>query len=449
MQRTNSAATLILALLLLSPLATRGRAESQPAMFRANPQHTGVYAGEGSTEFKTIKWKFKTARRIFSSPAVYAGTVYVGSDDGNLYVVDASNGTAKWHFQTPGAVNSSPAVSPEGVYFSSADGSFYALDPRTGSLLWKFQTAGERQFEAKGIHGLTPRQQTIPDPWDFFLSSPVLAGGLVYFGSGDKHFYALDARTGQLKWKFPTRGVVHSSPAISEGVVYFGSWDSYLYALDARTGLEKWRFKTGEDPENWNQVGIQSSPAVADGIVYFGCRDAHLYAVDARTGQPKWNFPTKGSWIINSPAVHDGVVYFGTSDTALFRAHDAKTGTPRFTLEAGMFIFSSPAIAGQMAYFGTFNGKLHAVDLRAVKFKWEFQTEAGKQNAQGLIGADGKPDYPAIFVSNFWEDMVVAVHKLFSLGAILSSPVVEKGVIYFGSTDGYLYALELQTPRQE
>jgi outer membrane protein assembly factor BamB len=42
------------------------------------------------------------------------------------------------------------------------------------------------------------------------------------------------------------------------GVVYVGSWDSYFYALDAETGLEKWSLKTGEDPAIHNQVGFQS-----------------------------------------------------------------------------------------------------------------------------------------------------------------------------------------------
>ena len=81
-----------------------------------------------------------------------------------------------------------------------------------------------------------------------FLSSPVVANGPVYFGSGDGNLYALDAGTGALNWKFQTGDVVHASPAYADGVVYFGSWDSYFYAVDAKTGAEKWRFHGGEDP---------------------------------------------------------------------------------------------------------------------------------------------------------------------------------------------------------
>ena len=118
-------------------------------------------------------------------------------------------------------------------------------------------------------------------------SSPA---GAVYFGSGDGHLYALDAKSGELRWKFKTGDVVHASPAYADGVVFFGSWDSWFYAVDARTGQQKWRFHGGEDAVLHNQVGFQSSPAVVNGVVYTGCRDSNLYALDAATGSEKWRY---------------------------------------------------------------------------------------------------------------------------------------------------------------
>ena len=123
---------------------------------------------------------------------------------------------------------------------------------------------------------MQPKMQTIADPFDIFLSSPVVAEGAVYFGSGDGHLYALDASTGALLWKFKSGDVIHASPAYADGVVFVGSWDSYFYAVDAKSGKEKWRFHGGEDALIHNQVGFQSSPAVVDGAVYTGCRDAQL-----------------------------------------------------------------------------------------------------------------------------------------------------------------------------
>jgi eukaryotic-like serine/threonine-protein kinase len=435
---------LVIALLLWLGCALPALA-ADAAMFRNGLDHSGVYAGNGLMQFQSVRWKFQTHGAVLSSPAVYNGVVYVGSDDRHLYALDAATGAEKWHFVTKGGgVNSSPAVSADAVYFLSVDGSFYALDRTSGKQLWKFDTEGERRFEAKGLHGVTPHQQIIADPWDFFLSSPALYNGAVYFGCGDGNIYALDSKGGQLKWKFHTGDVVHASPAIADGVVYIGSWDSYFYALDAETGKEIWKFKTGEDHQIFNQVGIQSSAAVADGTVYFGCRDSHVYAVDAKTGQQKWSYPNNGSWVIVSPAVRDGVVYFATSDSALFHAVDAQTGKDLFTLPTGLFVFSSPAVVGDMAYFGVFDGKLRAFDLKNKKPQWEFQTDASKANLPLLLGANGKPDYAKIFASDYWENMVLAVHKLFDLGAILSSPVVVDNVLYVGSTDGNIYALALQ-----
>jgi outer membrane protein assembly factor BamB len=411
-------------------------------MFRGNPARTGVYATDGPHQFNGVKWAFKTDGWVLSSSALAGGLVYFGSEDKNLYALDVATGEEKWRFSTGGPVRSSPAVVAGTVYFGSYDSSFYALDAASGKLKWKFETAGEKQFEAKGLHGYLPRAQNMPDPWDFFLSSPAVNDGLVYFGSGDGNLYALDSKTGHLKWKFVTQGVVHSSPAVAGGVVYFGSWDSYLYALDAATGQVKWEFKTGEDWTNFNQVGIQSSPAVDGGVVYFGCRDAHLYALDAGTGKQKWNFDSHGSWINTSPAIYEGAAYVGTPIPGLFGAVDTKTGQVRFHLDARMMVFSSAAVAGGMAYFGSFNGKLYAVDLKTGQFAWEFQTQAGKRDALGIVGPDGRPDFKAIFRSKFYEDMCSAVERLFSLGSIVSSPTVEGGVIYVGSTDGNLYALE-------
>jgi len=411
------------------------------AMFRANPAHTGVYDTAGVDQLNGVKWKFKTGGKILSSPAIAGGLIYIGSDDKNLYAVNLDTGKQVWKFTTKGGVHSSPAVADGTVFFASYDGWFYAVEASTGKLQWKFQTGGERKFEAKGIHGYQPHNQTIPDSWDLYLSSPTVANGMVYFGSSDGNLYALDSRGGALKWKVTTQDIVHSSPAIADGTVFIGSWDSYLYAVDAQTGAEKWRFKTGEDKEVYNQVGIQSSPAVAGGTVFFGCRDNYFYAVDQATGKEKWKFPNHGSWVVASPAVSDGEVFFGTSDSMMFHALDGKTGHPRFSLPTPINVFSSAAIAGGMAYFGGFDGKLRAVDIKSGKYVWEFVTDASHENAPRYFGTDGKLNPNAIYLSDFYEDMILAVNRMFSMGSIVSSPVVDRGVVYFGSTDGYLYAL--------
>jgi outer membrane protein assembly factor BamB len=416
-------------------------ADAEP-MFRADQTHSGVYNAAGVPVLHGVKWKFRAKGPIISTPALSGARVFFGSSDHNVYALDQGSGELRWKFATHGRVTASPAVADGTVYIGSFDGNFYALDATSGALRWKFATEGERRFAARHLHGAEPAAETMPDPFDLFLSSPVIGGNTVYFGSGDGNVYALDAGTGVLRWKFHTGNVVHASPALAAGTLYVGSWDSYFYALDAASGKERWRFKTGEDPLINNQVGIQSSAVVADGMVYFGCRDSKLYALDASSGTQRWAFDNKGSWVISSPAVRDGKVYFATSDTATLRALDAKSGAVLFELSFNRWpFFSSPALAGNYLYIGSHAGKLIAIDLKGAKSAWTFSTDGARQNAAALTKADGSPNYEAAFTDFFYDDMVAGVARLLSVGAVLSSPVIDGGSVYFGSWDGQLYAL--------
>ena len=46
-------------------------------------------------------------------------------------------------------------------------------------------------------------------------------------------------------WKFETGGAINASPIVHEGILYIGSFDKLFYAIDALTGVEKWHFETG------------------------------------------------------------------------------------------------------------------------------------------------------------------------------------------------------------
>jgi outer membrane protein assembly factor BamB len=412
------------------------------SMFRGDVAHSGKFSGQAPREFHRVKWTFTTGDRIVSSPVYQDKTLYFGGDDANIYAVDAETGRQIWKRPTGGPAPCSPAVMNGTVYAMSYDGKFYALNAQTGAIKWKFATEGERRFEAKGIHGLEPKNQTMADQFDVFLSSPVMVQNSVYFGSGDGNLYALDAATGDLKWKFKTGDVVHSSPAYADGVLYFGSWDSWFYAVDAATGKEKWRFHGGEDPLIHNQVGFQSSAAVVDGVVYVGCRDSNLYALDAATGKEKWRFNNEMSWVVSSPAVAQGKVFFTTSDSSLYHVVEAATGKSLLKQLDKAFMFSSPSVVGDVVLIGVMNGSLAARDLNSGDLLWEFQTDASKQNKGWVLTADRKFNSPMLFHSAWREAPVVATERQFNIGAIFSSPLAVNGVVYVGSSDGNLYALE-------
>ncbi|GCE01003.1 protein kinase domain-containing protein [Embleya hyalina] len=187
----------------------------QPATPRPRPA-----AGDQATPFPSVTaptitkkpWAFHVGTPVSSPPVVAGGVVYVGSDDGYVYAIDATTGTKKWVFPTGNHIGSSPVVVGGVVYLGSDDGYVYAIDATTGTKKWVFPT-GNR-----------------------VTSSPVVVGGVVYVGSTDKNVYAIDATAGTKKWVFATGNHIGSSPVVVGGVVYLGSDDGYVYAIDAATG---------------------------------------------------------------------------------------------------------------------------------------------------------------------------------------------------------------------
>jgi outer membrane protein assembly factor BamB len=274
-----------------------------------------VYALNGQTGYK--KWEFKTNGELHSSPAIGAdGTVYVGGGDYRFYALDGANGTKKWEFQAGGLVNSSPAIAADGtVYFSSQDGKVYALDSVDGKKKWEKDTEDlELSAPAIGVDGtvyvggLDPtgskvvialRGDTGVERWKYTnwtfhymnwtMGPPVIgADGTVYVGARDRYVYALDGRSGSLKWEFWTKGEVWGMPAIgSDGTLYVGSDNKKIFALDSATGEKKWEFLT--------LGAVRSSPVIdPDGNLYFGSFDKNVYSIPVSSGPPNNYWPMSG-----------------------------------------------------------------------------------------------------------------------------------------------------------
>jgi outer membrane protein assembly factor BamB len=105
-------------------------------------------------------------------------------------------------------------------------------------------------------------------------------------------------------------------------------------------------------------------------------------------------------------------------------------------------VFSSPSVAGTTVFVGVLNGTLEARDLTSGDLLWEFQTEASRRNNGWVLTAERKFNTPLLFWSNWREVPIVATDRQFGIGSIFSSPLVAGGVVFFGSADGNLYALE-------
>lgn len=233
---------------------------------------------------------------FLSSPLVVADLVIVGSGDNHIYAFNRETGAMAWKFDTGTVVRSSPAVDSKNsvIFCGTMKGELFALFVKTGRVKWKFRTAGNKYF-----------------PDGELLFKPLVYRGMVYVGSRDASFYAIDANSGKLKWKTTdSRGAWYTTAAVGNDTVYAANSDGhYVQALDPATGKEKWKYHADDL--------IFSTPLVHQGMLYFGSHDGHVYAVDAETGKMQWRYNC-GDDVLGSGMVDGNMLMIGCDDGRLY-----------------------------------------------------------------------------------------------------------------------------------
>ena len=250
-----------------------------------------------------------------NTPIISESVIYLGCYDNHLYAVDTKTGKLKWRRWIPyynletrisSSMTSSPIISEGIIYFGCYNHSLYAADLNVQDLIEHlfFETIGiseEKSMElisqgAIDIKTIAAAGPSIKVKWqfnigsnkefkfdgkDFITGTPLVAEGMVFFGSNNKHFYALDTKSGKEKWKFKTGGKIYSSPVVSDSLIYFSSDDYYLYAVDIKTGKLKFKIGIIDDESHY-----LSSPVISKSRIYFASTNStssYLYAVDIKS----------------------------------------------------------------------------------------------------------------------------------------------------------------------
>ena len=137
-----------------------------------------------------------------TAPVAAGGAVLIGGSDGTVRAIDASNGRQRWRAYTGGAIHYPPSLAEGMAFVGSADGWAYAFDADTGRLRWRFRAAAAE----RRIHVYGRLQSTWP-----VASGVLVEKGVAYFAAGltdydGTHVFALDAKTGKIKWQNSTSG---------------------------------------------------------------------------------------------------------------------------------------------------------------------------------------------------------------------------------------------------
>ncbi|MHB1034364.1 MAG: outer membrane protein assembly factor BamB family protein [Pirellulales bacterium] len=276
---------------------------------------------------------------------------------------------------------------------------------------------------------------TFPTKQGSFESTPVIAGGVVYIGSLDGNFFAVDLASGKEKWKFFSELGFNASAAVRDGVVFIGDSEGKFFALDAATGKQKWKAEA--------QAEINSSANFYRDCVLFGSQDATLYCLRAANGELVWKY-TIGDQIRCSPTVVEGRAFVAGCD-GQFHIVDLAKGQELAAVPIESPTGATPAVAGDSVYFGTEGGAFFRVNWKEAKILWTYADQTRGQPIRSSAAVT-----PEAVIFGAQDKSVHAVdpktgHAVWTFptkGRVDSSPVVVGRRVFFGSADGRLYAVD-------
>ena len=314
-----------------------------------------------------------------------------------------------------------------------------ATAPDSSGSSWPLWGGDAANTRFSPLTQITPRNvSSLGGAWvahlngEFVQAAPVASGGLVFVPTVAQHLYALNAKTGQVVWRYQSdvdrRNVGVSPPrgvALGEGLVFLPQGDTRLVALRQATGEVVWSRKIGDENPPARQ-SINAAPLYVQGLVISGLAggDAgirgRVTALDAKTGTEVWRFYT-----IPGPGEFGHDTWPRTGD-AWQRGGGAVWTTPAADADLGLVYFNTgnawPDFVGDnRAGDNLFTASVVALDLKTGTYRWHFQ----------LVHHD------------IW-DMDAAMSVVLFDTMINGQP--RKAVATF-RPDGYLFLLDRQTGR--
>ncbi len=327
-----------------------------------------------------------------SSPAVVEGQLIFGdgmhqTDGAILHCLRADRGGVLWQFALPGNLvhlEGSPTVVAGKVYLGGGAAGVLCLDTKALSLdgkamspadirktldaEWtKLQAKYEQDKKTNPMFAIPPSDDQLP------RASPKLVW-----------------QTGKEKWHVdaPVAVVGDRILAASAFLDQEKVGDRALFALDAKTGEQKWRTALTLNP--WGGPSVSGDTAVVTGsnigydLKLLRGAKGEIAAFDVATGKEKWRKAIPAG-VVSCAALAEGIAVTTATDGKV-RAFDLATGERRWIYTTKMPFFAPPAIAGDVVYAGDLSGVIHAIGIRDGAVKWTL--DLGKDpavKAPGLV----------------------------------------------------------------
>ncbi|MCO8243186.1 PQQ-binding-like beta-propeller repeat protein [Haladaptatus sp. AB643] len=335
---------------------------------------------------------------ILSPTTVTDGTVYVSADEDGLYALDLVDGSERWSVDASGEMYA-PAVVDGMAYFVADDG-IHALDADDGTEQWHVEenrnphaaltVADGRVYADNREYVMAYDADDGTERWsydgsDYFGGSSAYADGTLFCITESGNPFALDGATGTRLWHSSEVGGSSSSLSVADGIVYvvndgvFATKDEIgAFGLDAKTGDVLWRYQ----PRDVSHYAYQpASPTIADGTLYVGDDMGYVYALAPTAPDgTNWRFEiaseTTEEFIRNSnlsPAVGEETVYSRTGWDVV--AINDESGTERWRFEEEIELYLAPVSANGTVFVvgegdNTGEDLLYALDEQAGTVQW-------------------------------------------------------------------------------
>lgn len=308
-----------------------------------------------------VVWEYQNDSDVGAGTATGKNLVIATNTSGEVYALNKKNGKRKWSYKTNGKIYSTPAVAGDFVVVGSSDNFIYCLSASSGKLRWK-------------AAALKP-----------VLGSPAIHGKTVYIGGSDGHFRALNLKNGATRWNFDgVNNFVVTKPLIYKNKVYFGSWGNEFYALEAATGKLVWKWSNGSANRMFSPAAC--SPVATNGRVFIVAPDRFMTSLDANTGQVVWRKQMKGVRVRESMGISadSALVYVKTMDGELYgvsTAADSMQLAWKSDLRLPYELAPSAIVEkGGVVYVPTHSGMACAVDRQSGEVLWKHKSSNSLMN---------------------------------------------------------------------
>ncbi|ALC90883.1 hypothetical protein AM500_14640 [Bacillus sp. FJAT-18017] len=326
--------------------ALQAAAAREWGMANGNLQRNAVSGNAIDADGLEKAWEYSLEGKgdiLFSTPAAAKNKVVLTTDRGWVIALDAKSGKEQWSLRLGSNNRSSPTIEGDTVYLSGGqDGRIYALELKTGSVKWSTLVGGIAIYE-----------------------SPILTDGKLFVSSDlseNAHLWALNPETGAKLWSVKLGAPTYFGPSTGNGLLYVGSYDNQtIRALKIEDGTEVWQKKLSAE-------GIASKPVFENGVLYFtginfSTGGGSLYAVDAATGTEKWKVADIGDTQAASPIVFENIVIIGSATQPNLRAFNKDTGSEVWSNKAvGTALNNGSVTANGLLFFASTNGSVSVLD---------------------------------------------------------------------------------------